>query len=180
MLIIFGTLSYYFESKQQKKILLSENFVQAKIYIETGNKVQAKDLLKDLVFANDPTYSPLSLFLLLDQDLITNYSEISDLFNHLIENNKFDKEVEDLLIYKKALLSSNYIKESELLQSIEPLIKKKSSWKPHALLLMGDYFMSKKEFSKAKEFYKEIFLIKDLQKDFYEEALLKIALIENE
>ena len=39
LLIIFGTLSYYFESKQQKKILLSENFVQAKIYIETGNKV---------------------------------------------------------------------------------------------------------------------------------------------
>ena len=34
LVIIFVALSYYFENKKEKKILLSENYVQAKIYIE--------------------------------------------------------------------------------------------------------------------------------------------------
>ena len=180
LVIIFVALSYYFENKKEKKILLSENYVQAKIYIEKDDKIRAKEILKDLILANDSTYSALSFFLMLDQKLINDYNEISDLFNHLLKNNEFNKEIKNLLIFKKALLSSNYIKESELLESLEPLTKNESLWKPHALILLGDYFMAKKEFLKAKDFYKEIFLIKDLQQNFYEEALFKIALIEND
>ena len=138
------------------------------------------NLLKEVIFANDPTYSSLCLFLIMNQNLITDYKELSDLFDHLLENNKFSKEVRNLLIYKKALLNSNFVNESELLESIRPLLNTESLWKPHGLLLLGDYFISKGERMKAMEFYQKIFTIKNLQKDFYYHASSQLALISNE
>ena len=180
LVILYGSFSFYLESKEKKKILLSENYLQAKIYLEGGDKNKAMNLLKEVIFANDPTYSSLCLFLIMNQNLITDYKELSDLFDHLLENNKFSREVRNLLIYKKALLNSNFVNESELLESIRPLLNTETLWKPHALLLLGDYFVSKGEHIKAIEFYQKIFTIKNLQKDFYYYASSQLALIANE
>ena len=178
--IILISFSVYFENKEKNKILLSENYVQAKIYLENGNKNEAISLLKKVIFANDPTYSTLSFFLILNQNLVTDHEELSTLFDHLLNNNKFEKEVINLLIYKKALFNSNFISESKLLNDIQPLLNTETLWKPHALLLMGDYFVAKKEYIKAKEFYTQIFLINNLQKDFYDQARLKLIFITND
>tara|TARA_B110000438_G_scaffold281382_1_gene307505 strand:- start:436 stop:1083 length:648 start_codon:yes stop_codon:yes gene_type:complete len=180
LLIFYGSFSYYLKSKEDKKILLSENYLQAKIYLEGGDKNKAIKLLKEVIFANDPTYSSLSLFLLMNQNLITDYKEISDLFDHLLKTNKFSKEVKNLLIYKKALLNSNFMDEQELLESIRPLLNTETLWQPHGLILLGDYFVSKGEFIKAREFYQKIFTIKNLQKDFYYHASFQLATIANE
>ena len=178
--IILISFSVYFENKEKNKILLSENYVQAKIYLENGNKDEAISLLKKVIFANDPTYSTLSFFLILNQNLVTDHEELSTLFDHLLNNNKFEKEVINLLIYKKALFNSNFISESKLLSDIQPLLNTETLWKPHALLLMGDYFVAKKEYIKAKEFYTQILLINNLQKDFYDQARSKLIFITND
>ena len=178
--IILISFSVYFENKEKNKILLSENYVQAKIYLENGNKDEAISLLKKVIFANDPTYSTLSFFLILNQNLVTDHEELSTLFDHLLNNNKFEKEVINLLIYKKALFNSNFISESKLLSDIQPLLNTETLWKPHALLLMGDYFVAKKEYIKAKEFYTQILLINNLQKDFYVQARSKLIFITND
>ena len=180
LLILYGSFSFYLESKEKEKILLSENYLQAKIYLEGGDENKAMNLLKEVIFANDSTYSSLSLFLIVNQNLITDYKELSGLFDHLLENNKFSREVKNLLIYKKALLNSNFVNESELLESIRPLLNTETLWKPHGLLLLGDYFVSKGEYIKAKEFYQKIFTIKNLQKDFYYHARSQLAMIANE
>ena len=180
LVILYGSFSFYLVNKEKEKILLSENYLQAKIYLEEGDKNKAMNLLKEVIFANDPTYSSLSLFLIMNQNLITDYKELSNLFDHLLENNKFSIEVRNLLIYKKALLNSNFVDESELLESIRPLLNTETLWKPHGLLLLGDYFVSKGEYIKAKEFYQKIFTIKNLQKDFYYYASSQLALIANE
>ena len=99
---------------------------------------------------------------------------------HLLKNNKFSKEVRNLIIYKKALLNSNFVDESELLESIRPLLTTETLWKPHGLVLLGDYFVSKGEYIKAKEFYEKIFTIKNLQKEFYYHAGSQLAMIGNE
>ena len=178
--ISIGSFGFYLEKKEQNKILLSDNYVQAKIYLENGEKNKAKDILKKVIFANDPTYSTLCFFLILNQNLITDYKELSILFEHILDNNKFEKEVRNLLIYKRALFNSNFISESEFLDDIKPLLNKETLWQPHALLLTGDYFVSKKEYLKAKEFYAQIFSINNLQKDFYEKARSKLVLISND
>ena len=43
-----------------------------------------------------------------------------------------------------------------------------------------DYFVSKKEYIKAIEFYQKIFTIKNLHKDLYNHARFQLALIVNE
>ena len=177
LIISFGSLSFYLESKESKKILLSENYVQAKFYLENGNKSEALNTLKKVIFANDSTYSTLSFFLILNQNLISDHKEISILYDHLLENNKFEKELRNLLIYKKALFISNSIIESELLETIKPLLNTDTLWKPHALLLLGDYFMSKGENIKAIEFYQQILSINNLHKDLYNQAKSQLVII---
>ena len=62
LIIFFVSLSFYLEIKEKKKLLLSENYVQAKIYLENGDKIAATNMLKNLIFSNDPVYSTLSFF----------------------------------------------------------------------------------------------------------------------
>ena len=170
----------FLENQERKKILLSENYIQAKIYLENGNKNEALNTLKKVIFANDPTYSTLSFFLILNQNLISDYKEISALYDHLLENNKFEKELRNLLIYKKALFSSNFVNESKLLETIKPLLNTDTLWKPHALLLLGGYFMSKGENIKAREFYQQILSINNLHKDLYDQARSQLVIINHE
>ena len=180
LIIFFGSLSFYLETKENKKLLLSENYVQAKIYLENGDKITATNILKNLIFSNDPVYSTLSFFLILNQDLISDHQKLSVLFDHLLENNKFENELRNLLIYKKSLFRSNLINESELLEEIKPLLNSETLWRPHALLLLGDYFASKGEYLKAKEFYAQILSINNLQKDLYDQAISQLTLITND
>ena len=180
LIISFASFSFYLQSREKNKIFLSENYVKAKIYLENGDKNEATNILKKVVFANDSTYSTLSFFLILNQNLIDDYNELSTLFDHILENNNFEKEVRNLLIYKKALFNSNFITESELLEDIKPLLNEENLWKPHALLLLGDYFAYNNEHLKAKEFYKQILSMKNLQKDLYDQARFQLSLITND
>ena len=82
------------------------------------------------------------------------------------------------LIYFKLL--REIIQNSNLLESIKPLLNTKTLWKPHALLLLGDYYVSKEEYIKAKEFYQEIFIIKNLHNDLYKQAGARLSAIANE
>ena len=96
-----------------------------------------------------------------------------------MENNKFKKELKNLLFFKKALFDSNFVNESELLERLKPIINNDTLWKPHALLLLGDYFFSKKEYLKGKEFYLQLLTMKNLHNDLYEKARLQLSLIPN-
>ena len=180
LIILIVSSSLYLESKERKKILLSENYIQAKFYLDNGNKNEALNTLKEVIFANDPVYSTLSLFLILNHNLIVDYKEISLLFDHLLENNKFEKELRNLLIYKKALFNSNFVAESELLETIKPLLNTDTLWKAHGLKLLGDYFMSKGENIKAIEFYQQILSINNLHKDLYNQAKSQLVIITHE
>ena len=179
-IISLGAFNYYLETIKKKKILLSENYLQAKIYLETGYKNEAINLLRELIFANDRTYSTLSFFLMLNLDLISNQEEISSLFDHLLINNKYKEEEKNLLIYKKILFNSNFANETKLLEDSKLLLNTNTLWKPHVLLLLGDYFVSKNENLKATEFYTQILSINNLHKDLYDQAKLKLASISND
>ena len=180
LIILFGSLVFYFENQEKKKILLSENYIQAKIYLENENNGKALNTLKKVIFANDSTYSTLSFFLILNQNLISDHKEISALYDHLLENNSFESEIRNLLIYKKSLFSSNSVDETELLEITKPLLSSDTLWKPHTLLLLGDYFMSKGENIKDREFYQQILSMNNLHKDLYDHAKLQLANINHE
>ena len=180
LIIAIASVSFYSETKEKKKILLSDNYLAAKVYLENGDRNKVKNILKTIIFANDSTYSTLSLFLILNENLIVDQGELSNLFDHVLENNKFEKEVKNLIIFKKALFQSNFVSELELLDTVKPLINTETVWKPHALLLLGDYFASKKEYLKAKEFYVQILSLKNLHKELYNQARSQLIFIAND
>tara|TARA_Y100001970_G_scaffold276999_1_gene380554 strand:- start:1577 stop:2224 length:648 start_codon:yes stop_codon:yes gene_type:complete len=180
LILILGSTSYYLDSKERKKIQLSENYLQAKVYLEKNEKDKAKNLLKEIVFANDSTYSTLSFFLLMNQKLINDNYELLNLFEHLLSKNKYPEEIKNLLIYKKALFSADFIDEAALLKSTKPLLNDDNIWKSHGLLLLADYFKSKGEYNKAIEFYQKIFTINNLHQDLYNHARSQLAIISNE
>ena len=180
LIIALASFSFYSSIKEKKKTLLAENYIKAKIYIENGDKDKAKNILKTIIFANNNTYSTLSLFLISNENLTVDQDELSNLFDHVLENNKFDKEIKNLIIFKRMLFQSNFIRESELLESAKPLINTETLWKPHALLLLGDYFVSKKEYLKAREFYMQILSLKNLHKGLYGQARSQLTLIAND
>ena len=180
LIIAIASVSFYSETKEKKKILLSDNYLAAKVYLENGDRNKVKNILKTIIFANNSTYSTLSLFLILNENLIVDQGELSNLFDHVLENNKFEKEVKNLIIFKKALFQSNFVSELELLDAVKPLINTETVWKPHALLLLGDYFASKKEYLKAKEFYVQILSLKNLHKELYNQARSQLIFIAND
>ena len=129
---LFGVI-YYLENEENKRITLSDDYMRAQIYINEGEKNKAKILLQKIIFKHDPTYSSLSLFLLLNEDLVTDNNKINNFFNHLLKNNKFEKEMKNLIIFKKLLTQFDNLQESELLSISKPIISSDSVWKPHVL-----------------------------------------------
>ena len=189
-LLIFSTLfvliiasisfSFYTASKEKKQILLADNYIMAKFYLQNNEKDKGRKILEEIILANNRTYSTLSLFLILDEDLIDDQRELSNLFDHLLANNKFEQEVKNLIIFKETLFLSNFANELEMVENAKQLINTNTLWKPHALLLLGDYFSSKKQYLKAKEFYVQILSLQNLNMELYEQARSQLLLITND
>ncbi|SVD00775.1 uncharacterized protein METZ01_LOCUS353629 [marine metagenome] len=189
-LLIFSTLfvliiasisfSFYTASKEKKQILLADNYIMAKFYLQNNEKDKGRKILKEIILANNRTYSTLSLFLILDEDLVDDQREISNLFDYLLANNKFEQEVKNLIIFKETLFLSNFANELEMVENAKQLINTNTLWKPHALLLLGDYFSSKKQYLKAKEFYVQILSLQNLNIELYEQARSQLLVITND
>jgi len=180
LIISLASIIFYLEKKEKEKTLLAESYIEAVVYSKNGDRNKAVNILREVIFANDSTYSTLSLFLILNENLILEKEELLHLFNHVLKENKFEKEVRNLIIFKKALFQSNLVNESELLEAVNPLINTETLWKPHALLLLGDYFFSKRQYFKAREFYTQVLSLKNLHKELYEQAKFQLSLIINE
>ena len=153
--IIIGYLSFE-NSKEKNKIKLANQYNLALIDLNPENKQKTIDEMVNVVKSNDATYSPLALYHLLDNNLLENNDEINILFNELIEKTNLDNEIKNLIIYKKALFNSEFVSENELLKILNPVINSESIWKSHALYLLAEFFYSKEEKQKAKEFFNQI------------------------
>ena len=156
--IIIGYLSFE-NSKEKNKIKLANQYNLALIDLNPENKQKTIDEMVNVVKSNDATYSPLALYHLLDNNLLENNDEINILFNELIEKTNLDNEIRNLIIYKKALFNSEFVSENELLKILNPVINSESIWKSHALYLLAEFFYSKEEKQKAKEFFNQIIVL---------------------
>ena len=162
--IVIGFFSFE-EVKNQKKIKLANQFNITTINFKTEKKQTTIDQLIELINANDSTYSPLALYFLIDNNLIDNKNEINSLFDELINETSLDEEIKYLIIYKKGLFNSDISTENNLLQILNPIINSKSIWKSHSLYLIAEYFYSKGQKQKAKEFYNQILILSNANQD---------------
>ena len=147
------------KSKERTKIKLANQYNLALIDLNPDNKQKTINEMVNVVKSNDATYSPLALYHLLDNNLLENNEEINTLFNELIEKTNLENEIKNLIIYKKALFNSDFVSENELLKILNPVINSESIWKSHALYLLAEFFYSKDEKQKAKEFFNQILVL---------------------
>jgi len=159
MIFLVVIIIIYFiiiEVKDRNKIKLAENYKKITIEYLADNKKDVKDKLIKIIYKNDTTYSPLALYFIIDHDISTKKGEINNLFDQVLDKTVLDKEIKNLVIYKKALFNSDFSSEAELLNILKPILNSESIWKSHALYLMAEYFYSKGEKEKSKEFFNEI------------------------
>jgi len=166
LLIFFG----YSEFKKNQKIKLSNFYNSIIIEYDDTKKIEAAENLIQIVNKKDPTYSLLSLYFIIDNNLISDKNQINTLFDILIKETSLDKEIKNLVVYKKGLFNADEINENELLSILNPLIKSESIWKSHALYLLAEFFYSKNEKQKSKDFFNQILNLKNSNPDILKEA----------
>ena len=158
LIIVIGIIGVYSFDKYQtnKKQQISDNFNLITIEYSENNKEKTTNSLIEIINEKDPTYSPLSLYFIIDNKLLSDQKQINELFDILINQTSLDDEINNLVIYKKALFNADQSSEGDLLNLLNPLINSKSVWKSHALYLMAEYFYAKEQNQKAKEFFNQI------------------------
>jgi len=164
IIIIVGVFSYdkYLINKKKD---ISDSYNSIIIdYSEKTKEKTAKSLI-EIVNKKDPTYSPLSLYFIIDNNLVSDQSRINSLFDILINDTSLDSEINNLIIYKKALFNADNAQEGDLLNMLNPLINSKSVWKSHSLYLMAEYFYANNQKQKAKEFFNQIIALENSNPD---------------
>jgi predicted negative regulator of RcsB-dependent stress response len=158
------------EYKKNQKIEVSNLYNSAIINFSKDKRDLTTKTLVNIINKKDPTYSPLSLYFIIDNKLINEKEKINNLFNVLINKTSLEKEIKNLIVYKKALYNADTIDENELLKILNPLINSKTVWKTHALYLIAEYYYSKNEKIKSKEFFNKILISENANKDIMKEA----------
>ena len=171
-LIILVLLVYFVfeEYKSNQKVKISNLYNSIIIDHSDANKDKTLNSLIDVINKKDNTYSPLSLYFILDNQLSNDKNKINELFDILINEVSLEKEIKNLIIYKKALYNADSISENELLNILNPLINSESIWKSHALYLIAEYFYSKNEKQKSKEFFNQIVNSENSNQDLVKES----------
>ena len=162
-ILILLVVSYfaYGEIKTRNKIKIADQYNNSKINFFSGNKTNIENEMVNIINKKDKTYSPLALYFLLDNNIINSQEKINNLFDIIINEIKIEEEIKNLIIYKKALYNSDFGTENDLLKILNPIINSDSIWKPHALYLLGEYFLSKNEKQKSKEFFEKILTLEN-------------------
>ena len=164
IIIIVGVFSYdkYLINKKKD---ISDSYNSIIIDYSEKTKEKTASSLIEIINKKDPTYSPLSLYFIIDNNLVSDQSRINSLFDILINDTSLDSEISNLIIYKKALYNADNAQESDLLNMLNPLINSKSVWKSHSLYLMAEYFYANNQKQKAKEFFNQIIALENSNPD---------------
>ena len=170
LLLFFG----YGEIKENNKIKISDRYNSLTIQYNEQNQQTTLDGLEELVLKKDSTYSPLALYFIIDRKLTLDKEKINTYFDVLINDTSLDKEILNLIIYKKALYNADTISEIDLLNILKPITNSESVWKSHALYLIAEYFFSKDQKEKSKEFFQQITELENSNPDIKNQALKRI------
>ncbi len=160
ILAIFGYFIYE-DFNKKSKIKLANRYNIVKMNFISGNKSMVANELVSIVHEKDRTYSPLALYFLIDNNIISDKNKINELFDTVINETSLEKEIKNLLIYKKALFNSDFESENNLITILKPIINSNSIWKSHALYLMAEYFYFKNEKQKSKDFFDQIITLEN-------------------
>ena len=174
ILIIISSLFLYKGYTIKKKSKISDQFNNVVISYNEKNKSNTLDKLDSIILSKDTTYAPLSLYFILENNLLEKQEKINKYFDIIINEIELDEDLKNLNIYKKGLYNSNFLQEDQILQILNPILIKDNPWKSHALYLVAEYYYNKNEIQKSKEFYLKIINSEKANKEIKLKSQLRI------
>ena len=176
ILILTGSFFLWLDyNNKNQRVKISEEFISAKVFLNNKNLTSSLGILKKIINKKDKIYSPLSLFLIIDNDLESDKTLVLKYFDTVLSIGGQEKEDLNLLKLKKAYFISENSKEKDLLDLLNPIINSKSVWRIQSIKFLGDYYFSLKEFKKAGQYYSILLAEENLNIDISEiERKMKI------
>ena len=150
ILIIIYFVFDELKTRSHLKIAEKYNYVVNKQKNQIMN-YEIENGLIEIIESKNSTYSPLALYFIIDNEIITDTNKINKCFDLII-----GEEKKNLNIYKKAIFNSNFATENELIKILRPILNSDSIWKSHSLLLLSEYFYFKNNKSESKKLLNEI------------------------
>ena len=172
LIIILLLCGYFFykDFEKKNKIKLSNKYNIVTTNFLKGNKLKVENELIEIINKKDRAYSPLALYFLIDNKILNESNKINELFDIVINETSLEKEIKNLIIYKKALYNADFASENNLIEILKPVTNSNSIWKSHGLYLLGEYFYSKNEKQKAKDFFTQIIKLENSNNNIKIEA----------
>ena len=91
LLIILISFFGFNEYQKSQKIKISNLYNLSIINYSEKNKIETTNNLIEIINKKDNTYSPLSLYFIIDNDLIEDKEQLNKLFDVLIDETKLKK-----------------------------------------------------------------------------------------
>ena len=152
--IILFILLFNKNLQEKNNIKISEKYTQATILLNKKKIDKSRLLLESIINEKHKFYSPLALYLLIDQSLIKDSVTIIALFDKILKIKNIEKEDLNLIKIKKAIYLFNTGNEELIIKSLNTVINSDSIWRNMSIKLISEYFLSKNQKIKADEYIK--------------------------
>jgi predicted negative regulator of RcsB-dependent stress response len=152
--ILVLLLSFFFYENLQEKnnIKIAEQYMQASILIKQKKLHESKLLLESIINKDHQFYSPMALYLLINNNIESEKSKLIFYFDRILKNNSIDKENLNLIKIKKSIYLISIDKEELIVATLNPIVNSKSVWRNIAINLLAEYFFSKGQKFKGDEY----------------------------
>ena len=152
ILIFLFTYLFYKNLQDKSNIQIAEKYTTASILIKQNKIEESKILLEAIIKKKHQFYSPLSLYLIIDNDIENDIKKIISFFDQILKNNSISNENLNLIKIKKAIYLINIDDEKLIIETLNPVINSNSVWREIAINLIKEYFLSKDQKIKAEEY----------------------------
>lgn len=154
LFIFLCAFLFYNKLQEKNNIKIAEQYSQAALLVKQKKLFETKLLLENIINKSHQFYSPLALYLVIDNNIEKDSKKIIAYFDKILKNNKISKENLNLIKIKKAMYLIRLDKEELIVETLNPIINSNSIWKDMAIDLMIEYFLSKGQNFKAQEYIK--------------------------
>ena len=152
IIVILFSFVFYKNLQEKNNIKLSQQYTQASILLKQKKIDESKLLLESIIDKGHKFYSPLALYLMIDNNVENDPLKIIIFFDQILKINPIDTENLNLIKIKKAIFLFNTDNEELIIKTLNPVINSNSAWRNMAIKLISDYFLSKDQKSKANEY----------------------------
>jgi predicted negative regulator of RcsB-dependent stress response len=152
ILILFLSFFFFKNLQEKNSIKIADQYTQASILVKQKKILESKLLLESIISENHQFYSPMALYLIIDNNIVSEKLKIISFFDKILNNNSIGKENLNLIKIKKAIYLIGLDNEKLIIETLNPIINSNSVWRNIAINLISEYFMSKNQIVKAKEY----------------------------